>query len=177
MTNTFLRGLLVFRRQAVIFLRNCSSASSRVCSHCRLLPLFSIYVTWSRDSGHPYHLSAIERNPLAGSTSVRGAAAGDSFILLCLLLSNRMTYSFITTFNIIQTGADRYLGVDTLNERYINIRLHYISGCVNSMVFAIVGPLLPFLVVLAKDPTRWYTASCKRGWHRLLQPPDRRITG
>src|SRR6218665_1443469 len=39
------------------------------------------------------------------------------------------------------------------------------------------GPLLPFLNILATDPSRRYAVSYQRGWHRLLQPPDRWITG
>ena len=43
-------------------------------------------VAWSRDSEHLRHLSAVDRNPLAGSTLASGPAIGDSFSLLCLAL-------------------------------------------------------------------------------------------
>ena len=60
-----------------------------------------IDATWFRDSEHPCHLSAVDGNPLVGSTCVRGPATGDSFSLLCIVLLTDVIYSFVMTFNII----------------------------------------------------------------------------
>ena len=61
--------------------------SSRVCDRCGQSSLYLIdVIAWHKDSEHPPHLSAVDGNPLAGSTCVRGPASDDSFSLLCLLL-------------------------------------------------------------------------------------------
>src|SRR6218665_2547548 len=78
------------------------------------------FVRPSRDSEHPRHLSAIAGNPLVGSTRVRGPTSGDSFNLLCLVL--RTDFHNEIKFHIDQRREplSRYL-----EQRYINIRLHY----------------------------------------------------
>ena len=61
---------------------------------------------WSRDSEHPHHpLSAVDWNPLACSTCVRGPTTGDSFSILCVVVLIEWTYSFIMTFNIMLASA------------------------------------------------------------------------
>jgi len=49
-------------------------------------------IIWSRDSEHPSHMSAVDRNPLTGSTRVCGPTSGDSFSLLCLVLQTDGTH-------------------------------------------------------------------------------------
>src|SRR6218665_1143914 len=72
-------------RRSSSTMKDSSLASSHVCSRCCLPSLYPIDVTWSRDSEHPHQLSAVDRNPLAGSTHVRGPTSGDSFSLLSLV--------------------------------------------------------------------------------------------
>jgi len=38
----------------------------------------AVEVTWPRDSEHPCHLSAVDKDPLAGSMRVRGPTTDDS---------------------------------------------------------------------------------------------------
>src|SRR6218665_493457 len=55
------------RRASSSIVRDCLSASSRVCD-CRGLPsLYPINMTWSIDSERPCHLSAGDEDPLAGT--------------------------------------------------------------------------------------------------------------
>jgi len=73
----FLReGLLVGNITMTLF------ANAVACN----LSLYSIDVTWSRDSELPCHVSAVDEGSLAGSTRVRGPTTGDSFSLWYLVL-------------------------------------------------------------------------------------------
>ena|SRR6218665_1393131 len=89
-TNAFLHGLLVLRQPS----GHVSSSTTRdfrwhrpVSAIANRLPsLYIIDMTCSRDSEHPRNLSAVNRNPLVGSTCMCGPASGDSFSLLCLVL-------------------------------------------------------------------------------------------
>ena len=51
-------------------------------------PLYPVDLTYSKETLNNYHLSAVEGNPLVGSTSVRGSTSGDSFELTVLSLAN-----------------------------------------------------------------------------------------
>src|SRR6218665_977997 len=66
--------------------KDCSSAPSYVCDRCRLQSLYAIDLTWSRDSEHSCHLSAVDGNPLPGSARVPWTTTdGNSFSSMCFV--------------------------------------------------------------------------------------------
>ena len=116
---------------------------------------------------YPRHQSAVDGNPLAGSTPMRGSAIDGSFPLTVhsVHLLNTFVRNFSNTIDIGQRSERPW--VETFKWRYINSVLHYITHNVTmnpaitvfELVSILCGCVCDRILDARGDLDRWITTT------------------